>query len=213
MQKTPNSLDSIVIEFDKALRAIAGVTPLRRPVPAVDKANLVQLSAEQQAHSAGLMRVNHVGEVCAQALYQSQKLTSRSSAVREKLDQAALEEEDHLAWCAKRLEQLGSRPSLLNPIWYASSFVIGSIAGIAGDHWSLGFVAETEYQVEKHLDGHLEQLPIEDIQSRVIVEQMREDEIAHGRMAIAEGGVQLPEFVKKFMGIISGIMTKTAYKI
>ena len=210
MQKNPNSLDSLVIEFDKALRAITGVTPLRRPIP---KTDLVLLSDEQKSHAAGLMRVNHVGEVCAQALYQSQKITSRSSTVKAKLDQAALEEEDHLAWCSKRLEQLGSRPSLLNPVWYAGSFIIGSIAGIAGDKWSLGFVAETEYQVEKHLDGHLEQLPIDDLQSRAIVEQMRDDEIAHGRMAVEEGGVKLPIFVKKLMGIVSSVMTKTAYKI
>lgn len=213
MQKNPNSLDSLVIEFDKALRAITGVTPLRRPIPKVDKTDLVLLSDEQKSHAAGLMRVNHVGEVCAQALYQSQKITSRSSTVKAKLDQAALEEEDHLAWCSKRLEQLGSRPSLLNPVWYAGSFIIGSIAGIAGDKWSLGFVAETEYQVEKHLDGHLEQLPIDDLQSRAIVEQMRDDEIAHGRMAVEEGGVKLPIFVKKLMGIVSSVMTKTAYKI
>lgn len=215
MNKQMSASDNLINEFDRALRAIVGVTPLRRPVPEPSPALAQEnaLSDSEKTHAAGLMRVNHVGEVCAQALYQAQKLTSRSDSVREKLEHAALEEEDHLAWCAKRLEELGSRPSLLNPIWFVGSFAIGTIAGIAGDQWSLGFVAETERQVEKHLDGHLSELPIQDFKSRAIVEQMRNDEIAHGRMAVEQGGKELPEFVKKMMGAVSSVMTKTAYKI
>lgn len=215
MNKQMSASDNLINEFDRALRAIVGVTPLRRaiPQPASEVIQNDSLTQAEKAHAAGLMRVNHVGEVCAQALYQAQKLTSRSDAVREKLEHAALEEEDHLAWCAKRLSDLDSRPSLLNPIWFAGSFAIGTIAGIAGDKWSLGFVAETERQVEKHLDGHLTELPVHDFKSRAIVEQMRIDEIAHGRMAVEQGGKELPEFVKKMMGAVSSVMTKTAYKI
>ena len=215
MNKQMSASDNLINEFDRALRAIVGITPLRRavPQPASEITQKDSLTESEKAHAAGLMRVNHVGEVCAQALYQAQKLTSRSDTVREKLEHAALEEEDHLAWCAKRLSDLDSRPSLLNPIWFAGSFAIGTIAGIAGDKWSLGFVAETERQVEKHLDGHLTELPVHDFKSRAIVEQMRIDEIAHGRMAVEEGGKELPEFVKKMMGVVSSVMTKTAYKI
>lgn len=215
MNKQMSASDNLINEFDRALRAIVGVTPLRRavPLPASEITQKDSLTEAEKAHAAGLMRVNHVGEVCAQALYQAQKLTSRSDAVREKLEHAALEEEDHLAWCAKRLSDLDSRPSLLNPIWFAGSFAIGTIAGIAGDKWSLGFVAETERQVEKHLDGHLTELPVHDFKSRAIVEQMRIDEIAHGRMAVEQGGKELPDFVKKMMGAVSSVMTKTAYKI
>ena len=215
MNKEMSASDNLINEFDRALRAIVGVTPLRRaiPQPASEITQNESLTEVEKSHAAGLMRVNHVGEVCAQALYQAQKLTSRSDSVREKLEHAALEEEDHLAWCAKRLSDLDSRPSLLNPIWFAGSFAIGTIAGIAGDKWSLGFVAETERQVEKHLDGHLSELPVHDFKSRAIVEQMRIDEIAHGRMAVEQGGKELPEFVKKMMGAVSSVMTKTAYKI
>lgn len=215
MNKHTSDSDNLINEFDRALRAIFGVTPLRReaPRPSLEMTKANDLTEAEKTHAAGLMRVNHVGEVCAQALYQAQKLTSRSDVVRQKLEHAALEEEDHLAWCAKRLTELDSRPSLLNPLWFAGSFAIGTIAGIAGDRWSLGFVAETERQVEKHLDGHLSELPVHDYKSRAIVEQMREDEIAHGRMAIEQGGSELPEFLKKMMGTVSKVMTKTAYKV
>jgi ubiquinone biosynthesis monooxygenase Coq7 len=216
MSKNISVTDNLVNEFDRALRAIVGVTPMRRgvPVPKVEEIDqVVELTESEKKHAAGLMRVNHVGEVCAQALYQAQKLTSRSDSVRDKLEHAALEEEDHLAWCAKRLAELDSRPSLLNPIWFAGSFAIGTVAGIAGDRWSLGFVAETERQVEKHLDGHLNELPLKDFKSRAIVEQMRTDEIAHGLMAVEQGGSELPDFVKKMMGAVSKVMTKTAYKL
>ena len=215
-----NAVDELVSEFDRALRAVAGVTPLRRPIPEAPElpdhqARVRQdarLSEAEKNHSAGLMRINHVGEVCAQALYQSQKLTSRSTQIREKLNEAALEEEDHLAWCAHRLEQLGSRPSFLNPLWYLGSFAIGSLAGFAGDRWSLGFVAETEHQVEKHLDGHLETLPSADFASKAIVLQMRSDEIAHGNMAREAGGANLPRVISSLMEKISRLMTKTAYR-
>lgn len=210
-----NPLDTLIVECDRALRAIVGVSPMRRSVPIPEQTNtaLESLTEDEKKHAAGLMRVNHVGEVCAQALYQSQKLTSRDPAIRDKLHHAAIEEEDHLAWCAKRLEDLGSRPSLLNPLWYAGSFAIGTIAGLAGDKWSLGFVAETEHQVEKHLDSHLDQLPAGDLESRAIVKQMRDDEVAHGQMARDEGGQALPEPIQKLMAGVAKIMTKTAYKL
>lgn len=216
MNKRISASDNLINEFDRALRAIFGVTPMRRdvPRPSIEQATeIVALTDSEKKHAAGLMRVNHVGEVCAQALYQAQKLTSRSDLVRDKLEHAAFEEEDHLAWCAKRLAELDSRPSLLNPIWFAGSFAIGTIAGVAGDRWSLGFVAETERQVEKHLDGHLNELPPKDYKSRAIVEQMRTDEIAHGLMALEQGGAELPDFIKKMMAVVSKVMTKTAYKI
>jgi ubiquinone biosynthesis monooxygenase Coq7 len=159
------------------------------------------------------MRVNHVGEVCAQALYQSQKLHAKSADLKNKLEHAAIEEEDHLAWCEQRLSELDSRPSLLNPLWYAGSFVLGSVAGLAGDKVSLGFVSETEKQVENHLDGHLTELPTNDYRSRAIVAQMREDEIAHGQMARDEGGIDLPNPVKSAMKMMAKVMTSTAYRL
>jgi ubiquinone biosynthesis monooxygenase Coq7 len=159
------------------------------------------------------MRVNHVGEVCAQALYQSQKLLARDSQIQEMLDHSGREEMDHLAWCETRLKELGSHTSYLNPFWYAGSFAIGLLAGVAGDKWSLGFVAETEKQVENHLESHLEKLPQEDNRSRAIVDQMRIDEIEHGQAALHAGGAQLPEPIQKAMQAISKLMTTTAYKI
>jgi ubiquinone biosynthesis monooxygenase Coq7 len=208
-----NLVDNLIVEFDRALRSVVGSTPMRRPVPLAQQQSETPLTNEQQKHAAGLMRINHVGEVCAQALYQSQKLHAKSSDLKEKLDHAALEEEDHLAWCAHRLEELNAKPSIFNPFWYAGSFVLGSLAGLAGDQISLGFVAETEKQVEHHLDGHLQELPTNDYQSRAIVDQMRTDEIAHGQMAIKEGGVELPLPVQKAMKIMSKVMTSTAYHL
>jgi len=210
-------VDNFIVEFDRALRSVVGSTPMRRAVPA--PANLSEATSEtslteaEKIHAAGLMRINHVGEVCAQALYQSQKLHAKSDDLKEKLDHAALEEEDHLAWCAHRLEELNASPSVFNPLWYAGSFVLGSLAGLAGDKVSLGFVAETEKQVEHHLDGHLQELPTNDYKSRAIVDQMRTDEIAHGHMAIQEGGAELPQFIKKSMKIMSKVMTSTAYHL
>ena len=186
---------------------------MRRPVPDSSAMNETELSAEEKKHAAGLMRVNHVGEVCAQALYQSQKLHAKSDDLKNKLEHAAIEEEDHLAWCERRLEELNSRPSLLNPVWYAGSFLLGSIAGLAGDKISLGFVAETEKQVEHHLDDHLKELPSNDHRSLAIVAQMRADEIAHGQMAIQEGGVELPSAVQQVMKTMAKVMTVTAYRV
>ena len=212
-KSSQHPIDSFVIEFDRALRSIVGATPMRRPVPDSSTSDECELTAKEKKHAAGLMRVNHVGEVCAQALYQSQKLHAKSDDLKDKLEHAAMEEEDHLAWCEKRLEELDSRPSLLNPVWYAGSFVLGSIAGLAGDKISLGFVAETEKQVEHHLNGHLKELPSNDHRSRAIVAQMRADEIAHGQMAIQEGGVELPSAIQKIMKTMAKVMTVTAYRI
>lgn len=212
-KSSQHPIDGFIIEFDRALRSIVGATPMRRPVPDSSAMSEVELSAEEKKHAAGLMRVNHVGEVCAQALYQSQKLHAKSDELKNKLEHAAIEEEDHLAWCERRLEELDSRPSLLNPVWYAGSFVLGSIAGLAGDKISLGFVAETEKQVEHHLDEHLKELPSNDHRSRAIVAQMRADEIAHGQMAIQEGGVELPSAVQTIMKTMAKVMTVTAYRV
>ena len=212
-KSSQHPIDGLIIEFDRALRSIVGATPMRRPVPDSSAMNETELSAEEKKHAAGLMRVNHVGEVCAQALYQSQKLHAKSDDLKNKLERAAIEEEDHLAWCERRLEELDSRPSLLNPVWYAGSFVLGSIAGLAGDKISLGFVAETEKQVEHHLDDHLKELPSNDHRSRAIVAQMRADEIAHGQMAIQEGGVELPSAIQQVMKTMAKVMTVTAYRV
>ena len=212
-KSSQHPIDGFIIEFDRALRSIVGATPMRRSVPESSTMSDVELSVEEKKHAAGLMRVNHVGEVCAQALYQSQKLHAKSDDLKNKVEHAAIEEEDHLAWCERRLEELDSRPSLLNPIWYAGSFVLGSIAGLAGDKISLGFVAETEKQVEHHLDDHLKELPSNDHRSRAIVAQMRADEIAHGQMAIQEGGVELPSAIQRIMKTMAKVMTVTAYRI
>ena len=157
------------------------------------------------------MRVNHVGEICAQALYQSQALTASDPALRDKMRSAAADENDHLAWCEQRLQELGSRKSYLNPLWYAGSFVIGAAAGIAGDKWNLGFVAETERQVVSHLDSHLARLPDGDQRSREVVAQMRQDEAEHAEMAVAAGAAILPQVAKKTMGLTSSMMTRIAF--
>jgi ubiquinone biosynthesis monooxygenase Coq7 len=204
-------LDRFITEFDVALRSLAGGAQARRAMPTAE--NAVTLDSAERAHAAGLMRVNHVGEVCAQALYQSQKILARSPETRAMLDHAAQEEMDHMAWCEERLSELGSHTSYLNPIWYAGSFGIGLVAGLAGDRWSLGFVAETEKQVEKHLNSHLETLPLADTRSRAIVDQMRLDEIDHGQSAWDAGGKPLPLPIKNAMEAISKVMTTAAYKV
>ncbi|QWE16807.1 2-polyprenyl-3-methyl-6-methoxy-1,4-benzoquinone monooxygenase [Polynucleobacter sp. AP-Nino-20-G2] len=206
-------IDRFIIEFDTALRSVAGGANAQRPMPGSEANAAAFMDAKEREHAAGLMRVNHVGEVCAQALYQSQKLVARNPEIRQMLDHSGQEEMDHLAWCETRLHELGSHASYLNPIWYAGSFAIGIIAGLGGDRWSLGFVAETEKQVENHLEGHLEKLPKEDQRSRAIVDQMRVDEIEHGQAAILAGGVALPQPIKNVMQAVSKIMTSTAYKI
>jgi len=206
-------VDQWIIEVDQVLRTLTGVHSARRSTPQSQIVGDEQLSQDEIKHAAGLMRVNHVGEICAQALYQAQRLTSTSVPLKEKLYQAAKEEEDHLRWCAQRLEELGSRPSLLNPIWYAGSFAMGLVAGLAGDEWSLGFVAETEKQVEEHLQHHLSTLPLADDASRAIVEQMRQEEMAHGQMARDFGAKELPPLIQSAMRRVSGLMTKIAYSI
>ena len=206
-------IDRFIIEFDTALRSVVGGAHAHRPTPGLDTPSSSLLDVKEREHAAGLMRVNHVGEVCAQALYQAQKLVARNPEIQQMLDHSGREEMDHLAWCETRLQELGSHTSYLNPIWYAGSFAIGLAAGLAGDKWSLGFVAETEKQVENHLEDHLEKLPMEDHRSRAIVDQMRMDEIEHGQAAISAGGAVLPESIKKFMQAISKVMTTTAYKI
>ncbi|MBU3641241.1 2-polyprenyl-3-methyl-6-methoxy-1,4-benzoquinone monooxygenase [Polynucleobacter sp. Fuers-14] len=206
-------IDRLILEFDTALRSVVGGAHAHRPTPGSDFGGNSGLDAVERKHAAGLMRVNHVGEVCAQALYQSQKLVARNPEIQEMLDHSGQEEMDHLAWCENRLQELGSHTSYLNPLWYAGSFAIGLAAGLAGDKWSLGFVAETEKQVENHLESHLEKLPKEDQRSRAIVDQMRIDEIAHGQAAKNAGGANLPEPIQKIMQAMSRIMTTTAYKI
>ena len=205
--------DRLITEFDTALKSISGGANSVRSVPKNEDHGKTTLSETERAHAAGLMRVNHVGEVCAQALYQSQKLLARDPQIQEMLNHSAQEEMDHLAWCETRLKELGSHTSYLNPFWYAGSFAIGLLAGLAGDQWSLGFVAETEKQVENHLQSHLETLPENDQQSRAIVQQMRLDEIEHGKEAIDAGGVVLPPVIQKLMQASSKFMTSTAYKI
>ena len=206
-------IDRFIVEFDTALRSVVGGANAQRPTPGSESGANAALDSEQRKHAAGLMRINYVGEVCAQALYQSQKLVARNSDIKEMLDHSGQEEVDHLAWCETRLKELGSHTSYLNPFWYAGSFAIGLAAGLAGDKWSLGFVAETEKQVESHLESHLKKLPEEDHRSRAIVDQMRIDEIEHGQAAVQAGGVTLPEPLQKIMQAMSKVMTTTAYKI
>ena len=206
-------IDRFIVEFDTALRSVVGGANAQRPTPGSESGANAALDSAQRKHAAGLMRINHVGEVCAQALYQSQKLVARNTDIKAMLNHSGQEEMDHLAWCETRLKELGSHTSYLNPFWYAGSFAIGLAAGLAGDKWSLGFVAETEKQVENHLESHLEKLPQEDQRSRAIIEQMRIDEIEHGQAALQAGGVALPEPVQQMMQLMSKVMTKTAYKI
>ena len=172
-----------------------------------------EMSEAERCHAAALMRVNHVGEVCAQALYQGQALTSRDPAVSEALRSAAEEETEHLAWTEQRIAELGGRKSLLNPLWYAGALTLGVLAGRLGDKWNLGFLVETERQVEAHLDGHLSQLPAHDVRSREIVDQMRIDEIAHADTALRLGAAELPDPAKAAMRVAARVMTATAYRI
>jgi len=204
-------LDALLGEADRALRVLSGAAIAARAYPADAAEASDTLDAPQRRHAAGLMRVNHVGEVCAQALYRGQAVACRDAAARELMRRAAAEEVDHLAWCSRRLQELDSRPSLLNPLWYAGSFALGVAASIAGAPRNLGFMAETERQVEEHLDGHLRSLPEQDQRSRQIVRQMRDDEAAHRASAERAGGVALPAPVRGAMRAMSRVMTGTAY--
>ncbi|MEA1889797.1 MAG: 2-polyprenyl-3-methyl-6-methoxy-1,4-benzoquinone monooxygenase [Pseudomonadota bacterium] len=206
-------VDKLLIQADSALRTIFGNPPLSgRPYPAAGCTE-TELSGQEKKHTAGLMRINHSGEVSAQGLYQGQALTAKLPNVREKMEQAAAEENDHLVWCEQRLNDLDARKSLLNPVWYTGSFLIGATAGMLGDKWSLGFVAETEHQVVRHLDEHLGSLAEHDECSRAILEQMKIDEAKHATTALHHGGAELPAPVKKLMGLMSKVMTRTAYRV
>ena len=211
--RTITPLDRVLIRIDEALRLSSGAAPEpARLNPAADLP-AADLDAEERAHVAGLMRVNHAGEICAQALYAGQAATARHPEVQAAMQQAADEEMDHLAWCESRLRELDSRTSFLNPLWYAGSFAIGALAGLAGDRWSLGFLRETENQVEAHLQQHLDRLPVSDSRSRAILDQMKTDESQHGRMAEDAGGRELPQPVRAAMAFTAGIMKALAYRI
>lgn len=205
--------DGLLMNLDQALRTLFGRPQVtERPNPAQPLPE-TELTDAQRDHIARLMRINHTGEVCAQALYQGQALTARDPVVRKSMERSAAEENDHLDWCEQRVQELGGRLSLLNPLWYAGSFTIGAVAGMAGDKWSLGFVAETEKQVEGHLDEHLEQVPPEDRRTRAILEQMKSDEIEHGQKALDHGGVQLPGPIRMLMKATAKLMTSSVYRV
>jgi 3-demethoxyubiquinol 3-hydroxylase len=205
-------LDRLLEQADLALRASLGRPHPQRPNPAA-RLDGHLVDEDSRRHVAGLIRVDHAGEVAAQGLYHGQALTARRPEIREAMAQAAREEGDHLAWCHDRLEELGDRPSLLNPLWYAGAVAIGALAGLAGDRWSLGFMAETERQVEGHLDDHLERLPAEDARSRAILEQMKTDEVGHAQAALAAGGSDLPGPVRELMRLTARVMTSAAYRL
>lgn len=208
-----NPVDRLLLQFDQALRTLVpGSSHAQRSAPSAGLPE-TELSTEERRHAAALMRINHTGEVCAQALYQGQALTARLPDVREAMEKAAAEEVDHLAWCEMRLKELDDRTSLLNPLWYAMSFGVGALAGLAGDRWSLGFVAETEQQVCDHLGEHLEKLPGQDQRSRAILEQMLVDERNHGNMARQAGGAELPTPIKGLMTAMSQVMKQTVYRV
>lgn len=213
MQRAYSPADILIDHADRVLRTLAGHAKTTGRNNPADSASHAELSDEEAKLSARLMRVNHAGEVAAQALYQGQALTARNKGVQEKLKQAAEEENDHLAWCRKRVNELGEHTSRLDPIWYASSLAIGAVAGLAGDKWNLGFLAETEKQVVDHIDNHLEQLPEADQKTRAILQQMYVDENQHATTAIEQGGADLPEPIKQGMAVVSKIMTKTSFWI
>jgi len=206
-----SKLDQLIIALDGGLRTVFASPHAARAYPAT--APEAGLSEHERAHAAALMRVNHVGEVCAQALYSGQSLTTKNEAVRAELRHAAAEETDHLAWCEQRLNELGGRKSLLNPLWYGGAFTMGLVAGALGDKWNLGFLAETERQVEAHLDGHLQQLPATDARSRAVVEQMKTDEAQHAQTAENHGAAALPLPVKRAMRFAANVMRSTARRI
>ena len=208
-----STIDQLLIQFDQALRTcVPGTTEANRESPAAN-ADEMELSNLEKQHAAGLMRINHTGEVCAQALYQGQATTALLGEVRKSMEQAAQEEVDHLAWCEQRLTELDSRPSVLNFLWYTLSFGLGAAAGLAGDKWSLGFVAETEHQVCEHLEDHLSKLPKQDNKSRAILEQMIADEKHHEETARQAGGLEPPIAIRQAMNAMSQLMKKTTYHI
>ncbi len=205
-------IDQLIMSFDTGLRTVFAQARAARSHPdeLIEEADMTD---QQKQHAVSLMRINHVGEVCAQALYSGQSLTSRNPKVAEALQYAAMEETDHLAWCESRIKALGGQKSILNPLWYMGSFTLGAVAGAIGDKWNLGFLAETEQQVSAHLSTHLEKLPMEDKKSRAIIEQMHIDETSHAQEAVNLGAAELPNSIKKMMKISSKIMTTTAYYV
>jgi ubiquinone biosynthesis monooxygenase Coq7 len=205
-------IDDLILGLDRALRTLSGVAASGRPNPAVGIPE-PNLTPDEQRHAAALMRVNHTGEVCAQALYQAQAFIARDAEARRRLATAAREEEEHLAWTQQRLAELRDRASFVNPLWYAGSFAIGLAAGITGDRTSLGFVVETERQVEEHLTGHMDLLPPGDLKSRAIVAAMRDDEVRHGRVARDAGATELPWLARALMRGAARLMTVTAYRL
>lgn len=207
-----NLVDRLIVGFDNGLRTLAASAVSSRPYPDHDLPE-ADLSPDQKRHAAGLMRVNHTGEICAQALYAGQALTAKDAEVRDVLARAGREEVDHLAWTERRIDALGGRTSVLNPLFYAGSFALGALSGLAGDRWNLGFLAETERQVESHLRDHLTRLPEADTRSRAVVDQMREDEARHADTALAHGGAPLPGPVQAVMKVMAKVMTTTTYRV
>ena len=202
--------DTLIVNFDKALRTVFATAASRRAYPdaGLDEA---EMSEAEKRHAAGLMRVNHSGEVCAQALYQGQAMTAKNREIAHSLERASWEETEHLCWTENRIKELGGRKSLFNPLWYAGSLAIGAGVGLIGDRWNLGFLAETERQVERHLAGHLERLPLADLKSRAVVEQMKYDEVQHASMAVSLGGAELPFPARVLMKLSSKAMTGITY--
>ncbi len=208
-----SAADRLMLNVDQALRTLFGRPQVTERANPSDMLPEGELDDAQRDHIARLMRINHTGEVCAQGLYQGQALTARDPQVRASMQRSAAEENDHLDWCEQRVDELGGRLSLLNPLWYAGSFAIGAAAGMAGDRWSLGFVAETERQVEGHLDDHLGQVPDDDRRTRAILEQMKRDEIEHGEKALNHGGARLPAPLRALMKATAKVMTSAVYRI
>ncbi|HEU4709020.1 MAG TPA: 2-polyprenyl-3-methyl-6-methoxy-1,4-benzoquinone monooxygenase [Methylophilaceae bacterium] len=203
-------MDRFIVAFDRGLRTLFAEPRSSRPQPGSEAAD-ADLDNTEKKHVAALMRVNHCGEICAQALYSGQSLTARNEHTAQALQQAAREETEHLAWCEQRIRELGGRKSLLNPLWYGGSFALGMASGLLGDKWNLGFLAETERQVGKHLESHLDQLPEDDARSRAVLEQMHADETRHADTAVRHGAAELPRPVKSAMQLASRIMTRTSY--
>jgi ubiquinone biosynthesis monooxygenase Coq7 len=206
------NLDRFIVEFDKGLRTLFAPAQTVRPQPGRELPE-APLSASDKKLAGALMRVNHSGEICAQALYQGQAITAREPAIQQALQQAAWEETEHLNWCEQRIRDLGSHKSFLNPLWYTGSLAIGALAGALGDKWNLGFLAETEHQVSRHLEGHLARLPAQDEKSRAVLAQMKEDEEKHATTALEHGGAPLPAPVRAAMQLSSRVMTKTAFLV
>ena len=213
MERKLSLIDRVVNELDKGIRTAFGPSPRAERANPASGIEETELTRSDRDLASRFMRINHAGEICAQGLYQGQALTARLPQVREKMEEAAEEENDHIAWTADRIRELGSHTSYLNPLWYAGSFSLGALAGLIGDRWSLGFVAETEKQVVKHLDGHLGQLSPEDKKSRAILEQMKIDEGKHATTAISAGAASFPKPVQKAMKFMSKVFTNTAYWI